>query len=44
MALIDIHHRGRYLDDPFFSPFLERAAALGVPVYLHPTAPPDWSP
>ena len=38
-ALINGHQRGRYLDDPFFSPFLERAAALGVPVYLHPTLP-----
>lgn len=38
-ALINGHHRGRYLDDPFFSPLLERAAGLGVPVYLHPTPP-----
>lgn len=40
-ALINGHHRGRYLDDPFFSPFLDRAAALGVPIYLHPTPPPQ---
>jgi 2,3-dihydroxybenzoate decarboxylase len=26
---------GRYLDDPFFDPFWERAQDLGVPVYLH---------
>jgi uncharacterized protein len=39
-ALINGHHRGRYLDDPFFRPIFERAAALGVPVYLHPTRPP----
>ena len=38
-AMINGHHRGRYLDDPFFSPLLERAAGLGVPVYLHPTLP-----
>ena len=40
-ALINGHHRGRYLDAPFFSPLLERAAELGVPVYLHPTPPSE---
>jgi uncharacterized protein len=39
-AVINGHHRGRYLDDRFFSPVLERAEALGVPIYLHPTQPP----
>ena len=39
-ALINGHARGRYLDDPFFWPILERAEALGVPIYLHPTPPP----
>jgi len=39
-ALINGHHRGRYLDDPFFWPILERAESLGVPLYLHPTQPP----
>ena len=39
-ALINGHHQGRYLDDKFFWPILERAEALGVPVYLHPTQPP----
>ncbi len=39
-AAINGHHRGRYLDDPFFRPILERAEALGVPLYLHPTQPP----
>jgi predicted TIM-barrel fold metal-dependent hydrolase len=34
------HVRGRYLDDPVFRPFLERAEALQVPIYLHPTLPP----
>jgi predicted TIM-barrel fold metal-dependent hydrolase len=39
-TLINGHSRGRYLDDKFFSPIIERAAALDVPIYLHPTIPP----
>jgi predicted TIM-barrel fold metal-dependent hydrolase len=39
-ALINGHAGGRYMDDPFFWPILERAEALGVPIYLHPTPPP----
>lgn len=39
-ALINGHHRGRYLDDVFFTPILERAVALNVPIYIHPTQPP----
>jgi len=39
-ALINGHNRGRYLDDPFFWPILERAEGLGVPIYLHPSLPP----
>ena len=39
-ALVNGHSRGRYLDDGFFWPMLERAEALGVPIYLHPTPPP----
>jgi uncharacterized protein len=39
-TLINGHTRGRYLDDKFFSPILERAEALDVPIYLHPTIPP----
>jgi uncharacterized protein len=39
-TLINGHTRGRYLDDRFFSPILERAEALDVPIYLHPTVPP----
>ena len=31
-ALINGHVRGRYLDDPFFWPILERAEALQVPL------------
>lgn len=34
-AMINGHIRGRYLDDPFFWPILERAEALQVPLYLH---------
>jgi uncharacterized protein len=30
---------GRFLDDPLFSPILEAAAALDVPIYLHPAPP-----
>ena len=39
-ALINGHSRGRYLDDKFFWPILERAEKLSVPIYLHPTPPP----
>ena len=39
-TLINGHTRGRYLDDKFFWPILERAAALNVPIYLHPTVSP----
>jgi len=40
-ALINGHVRGRYLDDRFFWPIFERAEGLGVPIYLHPTPPPQ---
>jgi uncharacterized protein len=39
-ALINGHIRGRYLDDKSFWPIFERAVALDVPIYLHPTQPP----
>ncbi len=39
-TMINGHTRGRYLDDKFFSPILERAEALDVPIYIHPTMPP----
>ncbi len=39
-VVINGHSQGRYLDDPFFAPVLDRAAALNVPIYLHPTIPP----
>jgi predicted TIM-barrel fold metal-dependent hydrolase len=38
-ALINGHTGGRFLDDEKFWPIFERAEALGVPVYLHPTYP-----
>jgi len=40
-AMINGHVRGRYLDDKFFWPIFERAEALSVPVYVHPTYPPQ---
>jgi len=40
-ALINGHSRGRYLDDTFFWPILEGVEALQVPLYLHPTPPPQ---
>lgn len=38
---INGHNRGRYMDDRFFWPILERAEALKVPLYIHPTMPPE---
>ena len=40
-AVIHGHSRGRYLDDRFFWPVLERAQELDVPIYLHPAVPPE---
>jgi predicted TIM-barrel fold metal-dependent hydrolase len=40
-AMINGHSRGRYLDDEFFWPILQAAEALEVPLYLHPTPPPQ---
>jgi len=40
-AMINGHVRGRYLDDKFFWPIFERAEALNVPIYVHPTYPPQ---
>ncbi|CAM3333597.1 amidohydrolase [Mycobacterium intermedium] len=39
-AAVNGHCQGVYLDDPRFDGVLERAAALNVPIYLHPTIPP----
>jgi predicted TIM-barrel fold metal-dependent hydrolase len=40
-ALINGHTQGRYLDDEVFSVVLERAQTLDVPIYIHPTDPPQ---
>jgi len=40
-ALINGHTNGHYLDEDSFSPILERAQALDVPIYIHPTDPPQ---
>jgi predicted TIM-barrel fold metal-dependent hydrolase len=40
-ALINGHTNGRYLDNPSFDVLLGRAESLGVPIYIHPTDPPQ---
>jgi uncharacterized protein len=40
-VVINGHHRGRYLDDRFFWPVLAQAERLKLPIYLHPTQPPQ---
>ncbi len=40
-ALINGHTQGHYLDEDAFSVLLERAQALDVPIYIHPTDPPQ---
>jgi predicted TIM-barrel fold metal-dependent hydrolase len=40
-ALINGHTNGRYLDDESFSILFDRAEALDVPIYIHPTDPPQ---
>jgi 2,3-dihydroxybenzoate decarboxylase len=39
-AVINSHTQGELLDDPKFWPIFEAAAALRVPIYLHPNTPP----
>ncbi len=39
-VVINGHVQGRYLDDRFFWPVLQRAEALKLPIYLHPTQSP----
>jgi 2,3-dihydroxybenzoate decarboxylase len=43
-VMINGHTNGQYLDHPSLAPFWERAAALGAPVYIHPTDPVTPSP
>src|SRR5262245_7304671 len=38
-AVINSHTNGEYLDDKKFWPILECAAALDVPIYIHPRDP-----
>lgn len=40
-AMINGQTNGTYLDDDRISPLWERAADLGVPIYIHPNNPPD---
>lgn len=40
-VMINGHTNGTYLDDDRVSPLWERAAALGAPIYIHPSNPPD---
>ena len=40
-ALINGHTNGRYLDDPSFDVLLAQAESLDVPIYIHPTDPPQ---
>ncbi len=40
-AMISGRTNGRFLDDPAFRPILEAAVALDVPIYLHPSFPPE---
>jgi 5-carboxyvanillate decarboxylase len=39
--IVNSHTENVYLDDPRFSPILEAAEALGMPLYIHPRAPSD---
>lgn len=39
-VIINSHTMGEYLDNPKFTPILEAAQALGVPIYIHPNTPP----
>jgi 5-carboxyvanillate decarboxylase len=41
-VMINSHTDGEYLDQPKFLPILEAAAALDVPIYIHPRSPAPW--
>jgi len=41
-VMINSHTNGEYLDQPKFLPILEAAAALKVPIYIHPRSPAPW--
>ncbi|MGH8261319.1 MAG: amidohydrolase family protein [Steroidobacteraceae bacterium] len=38
-VIVNSHIQGEYLDNPKFSPILEAAQALEVPIYIHPNSP-----
>ncbi len=40
-GLVNGHTNGHYLDEPSFEGLLGRAESLGVPIYIHPTDPPQ---
>jgi len=40
-ALINGHTHGRYLDDEAYSVLFRKAEELDVPIYIHPTDPPQ---
>ncbi len=40
-AVINGHTHGQYLDNKSFWPILEQATRLEVPIYIHPTPPPQ---
>lgn len=40
-AMVHGTANGQFLDAPDFAPLLEQAAALDVPIYLHPAPPPQ---
>ncbi len=40
-ALVNGHTHGRYMDHESFSVLFDRAETLGVPIYIHPTDPPQ---
>ncbi|HUO40408.1 MAG TPA: amidohydrolase family protein [Mycobacterium sp.] len=39
-ALVNDHLQGHYLDEPRYAPLWQELESLGVPLYLHPGAPP----
>jgi 2,3-dihydroxybenzoate decarboxylase len=39
-ALVNDHLQGHYLDEPQYDPLWDALESLGVPLYLHPGAPP----
>jgi 5-carboxyvanillate decarboxylase len=40
-AIVNSHTHGEYLDDPKFWDIFAAAEALDVPIYIHPTSPPN---